>query len=692
MTVIVVNKHLKNNPLRTFSLCYICIVLVAGFVITTVYANEIKREKASYILSLEEDAQNTLNYFSQSLVAGVNTCNGVFLSQWYTHYRNSAKVYESEFDVIKKMEIQDDITSKAAALAYVSDILIITPRQDSVISRHGWFTIEDYCMIYGMVNIDQPEDPDSMPIISAGNSSICVITLKDTTSRLIQGLICILIDKELFADSFNKILPDSVVYARAEINGQLLFEAGQSGEADIVNTTSMNVPQFSITLHSPSYEQSLLTTHTKNYIMIMIIVLLAGAILAGFITTIVFRPLRGIIKRLGGDFHEIDDPYFFLTEYVEAFSEKNEQLSMENENLDRSMSRFMSLMRDEILFGMLTNPDFVFDRNHTKTTIPWINEGYPYVLAILESKFQDEADTLSSPALNELSQLALHSCTFSILNNDFCILFWFKDMASAKKQHEQIRKKLDENAGKLHHISVSDILTDPQKMGQIYLQQKSEIAGLIKSQFDLPLSFQIELADILQQNKQNECMEFLSRCKNRYNTDAVMQLLTRIASKYNIESAKAMNSYNKCKANNDQDNKWDVLIAFASSLCNSIYSIKHDSINDTVEIICKYIDENYCDPNLGVKQLSDYFSMHRTLISKILKASLGITFSDYLLRLRIERSMELLENTDMSINMIGESVGYINYITFKRAFVRYHGLSPREYRIDCMKSNSVTEN
>ena len=692
MTVIFVNKHLKNNPLRTFSLCYICIVLVAGLVTTTAYANEIKREKATYILGLEEDAQNTLNYFSQSLIAGVNTCNGLFLSQWYTHYRNSAKVYDSEFDVIKKMEIQDDITSKATALAYVSDILIITPRRDSVISRHGWFTIEDYNMIYGEIHIGQPEDADSMPIISEGKGSVCVITLKDTTSRFVRGTICILIDKELFADSLNRILPDNIVYARAEIDGQQLFEAGQSGEENISNTAYVNVPQFSITLHSPSYEQSLLKTHTKNYILIMIIVLLAGALLAGFITTIVFRPLRGIIKRLGGDFHEIDDPYFFLTEYVEAFFEKNEQLSMEKENLDRSMSRFLSIMRDEILFGMLTNPDFVFDRNHTKTTIPWINEGYPYVLAILESKFQDETDTLSLPAFSELFQLALHSCTFSILNNDFCILFWFKDMVSAKKQHDQIKKKLDENVGELHHISVSDIFTDPQKMGQIYLQQKSEIAGLIKSHFDLPLSFQIELADILQQNKQNECIEFLSGYKNIYNTDAIMQLLTRIASKYKIESAKAMSSYNKCKANNNQENKWDALIAFAGSLSNSIYSIKHDSINDTVEIICKYIDENYCDPNLGVKQLSDYFSMHRTLISKILKASLGITFSDYLLRLRIERSMELLENTDMSINMIGEAVGYINYITFKRAFVRYHGLSPREFRIDCMKRNSVAEN
>lgn len=82
-----------------------------------------------------------------------------------------------------------------------------------------------------------------------------------------------------------------------------------------------------------------------------------------------------------------------------------------------------------------------------------------------------------------------------------------------------------------------------------------------------------------------------------------------------------------------------------------------------------------------MKQLSSHFSMHRTLISKILKEHLGVTFTDYLLDLRIKKSMELLKNTEMNINEVGEAVGYENYISFKRAFLRYQGISPREIRI-----------
>jgi len=329
---------------------------------------------------------------------------------------------------------------------------------------------------------------------------------------------------------------------------------------------------------------------------------------------------------------------------------------------------------------LLTNPNFNFHNEYTYTYIPWINDGNPYVLAVLEPKFQGENELPSPSVFEELAEIALHFCTFSILYNDMCILLWFKDKEDASKKFDEIIDRITEISGDKFFLSFSTILQDIKSMGESYLAQKAEIAEKRHTQLDLPISFQIELISKLRKNKYEECKELLNKVKTIYNPSAIMQLLVRIASKYNINSEEAISRYHKRKKARDENEQWNVLINFVGDLCKAINDVKSVSKDETAEIIRKYIDEHFWDPNLCMKQLAERFSMHRTLISKILKEHLGMTFSEYLLELRMKKSMELLKNTKMNIYEVGEAVGYENYISFKRAFLRYKGISPHDFR------------
>lgn len=64
------------------------------------------------------------------------------------------------------------------------------------------------------------------------------------------------------------------------------------------------------------------------------------------------------------------------------------------------------------------------------------------------------------------------------------------------------------------------------------------------------------------------------------------------------------------------------------------------------------------------------------------KTVTGETPVKYLTRLRVERSTELLENSDQSLERIAELVGYSNPFAFSKAFKRVRGISPREFRFD----------
>lgn len=68
-------------------------------------------------------------------------------------------------------------------------------------------------------------------------------------------------------------------------------------------------------------------------------------------------------------------------------------------------------------------------------------------------------------------------------------------------------------------------------------------------------------------------------------------------------------------------------------------------------------------------------------LSHLFKEQSGITFSQYVLNQRMEKSRELLQQNDLKIYAIAEQLGYCNAKNFARAFKNFYGISPMEFRI-----------
>jgi AraC-like DNA-binding protein len=58
----------------------------------------------------------------------------------------------------------------------------------------------------------------------------------------------------------------------------------------------------------------------------------------------------------------------------------------------------------------------------------------------------------------------------------------------------------------------------------------------------------------------------------------------------------------------------------------------------------------------------------------------AITYSDVVDEVRYEISRTLLANTDLDVAEISATLGYKDPSSFSRAFMRWSGVSPREYR------------
>jgi len=74
-------------------------------------------------------------------------------------------------------------------------------------------------------------------------------------------------------------------------------------------------------------------------------------------------------------------------------------------------------------------------------------------------------------------------------------------------------------------------------------------------------------------------------------------------------------------------------------------------------------------------------SMSRSGFARRFKDLLGMSFFDYLTRLRMRNARDLLTTSDLSVPLIGEKVGYKSDLSFVKAFKNLHGETPRAYRM-----------
>lgn len=92
-----------------------------------------------------------------------------------------------------------------------------------------------------------------------------------------------------------------------------------------------------------------------------------------------------------------------------------------------------------------------------------------------------------------------------------------------------------------------------------------------------------------------------------------------------------------------------------------------------------YIESHFKE-DLSLNKLADMFHFEVSYFSKLLKKRFGMTYTEYVTKLRIDRAKEYLRKTDYVIEKIAYAVGYKDDKHFREMFKKYVGVSPAKYR------------
>lgn len=93
----------------------------------------------------------------------------------------------------------------------------------------------------------------------------------------------------------------------------------------------------------------------------------------------------------------------------------------------------------------------------------------------------------------------------------------------------------------------------------------------------------------------------------------------------------------------------------------------------------QYIEQNYSQP-ITIPQIAGFVGVSSIYLTKLFKLSTGKTLSEYLNYHRTQKSLDLLTNTEETINWISEAVGYSDVRSYIRFFKKFYYMTPSEYR------------
>ena len=95
--------------------------------------------------------------------------------------------------------------------------------------------------------------------------------------------------------------------------------------------------------------------------------------------------------------------------------------------------------------------------------------------------------------------------------------------------------------------------------------------------------------------------------------------------------------------------------------------------------ILKYINEFYMK-DIKAYEVADYINISPNYFSTLFKQKTGISFNEYLNKVRIEKALILLKETSDQVSTIANDVGYHEYKYFAQVFKKITNLTPTEYR------------
>ena len=105
---------------------------------------------------------------------------------------------------------------------------------------------------------------------------------------------------------------------------------------------------------------------------------------------------------------------------------------------------------------------------------------------------------------------------------------------------------------------------------------------------------------------------------------------------------------------------------------------QHNSGFEYVQKAIKFIDYNY-SRDIDINDVAGSAGISRSHLYRLFVQHTSMPPNEYLMRFRINKAVELLEHSSLSVGEIAYSTGFSDQLYFSRVFKKYMGVPPSRY-------------
>ncbi|WP_026702641.1 response regulator transcription factor [Salibacterium aidingense] len=241
----------------------------------------------------------------------------------------------------------------------------------------------------------------------------------------------------------------------------------------------------------------------------------------------------------------------------------------------------------------------------------------------------------------------------------------FQEASMALSQHRGKRETISsyKEANNSEIPSTNTIKKELQKA--VFNDEREHIKELLNEHFDYLVQTDLSLTETLQLNRELEIIIV----NNIHDRTSKMHSFTRTFQLQKEVDLKTYNTFRALKL---------LLLSDLNQLCDTLH-LHRQKTNWIIENAVHYIYKNF-QHDIKAQQVAEEHFITPNYFSLLFKQETGLSFSEYLNSLRINKASELLANTSNKVFEIAEYVGYKEYKYFVKVFKKNMGVTPTHYR------------
>lgn len=725
-------KHIKSNFFRRIAHSYLLIlsipIIIFGIILYSQINISIEKSLKAECQKKSENIAECIDKKFDELIIFSNTLR---TSNWLPRTYSDAIDAKVYFDASRKNDIFQIMKVYNTVISVADIVTIALPQKGICINQNGWYGLDILLRNQGIV-----KQEDQKIILDAFNSApfFKLVNLKqlglscadENDIAIIQNLDTMEIPRCILFTSFKSKSFDNYI-KHIGFDGLLQFSIVLDNK-DIYNYSSeqlsqdKDIPSYSTTIHSRvhswSYHATFLKPITTNkfsdFSMLfgsLFFTLIIGVALSIFLALITYKPLQHLMKKINVQDTSSSKKWYEF----EAIERTLDNLALEKEELTTLVNQYYNISRTNQLENLLRG---YFESGEIQSILDKLKLAYDdsqyfqvAICSIAADALSEDQSSNLEIFLNIKVFLSNQNISFELLefiNNYFVIIFNFPDKVEGnsiekimKPMHQYIQDTinilLQTSCGTLEHglLGISKSYQNAKEQSTVHffdklassiiVAEKSNVNYYYPTDWEIQLIHHLKLGNselslkIIDELKRENAERHLPQHLKIRITYLIFETMVRVINELKMDMQETIDSFEKDITTYTDEKQWQYIKSLAEQICGRTDYSNESQTTSIGNKLLEYVEDNYQNYSLSLKDLSSAFNLSVSNASRTFKSVVKVNFYDYLCRIRMEKAKEYLRMVKFSTIEIANKVGYENDVSFRRAFFRYEGITPKEY-------------